>query len=161
PPAPRGVPQIEVSFDLDANGICHVSARDKMTQKEQKITIQSSGGLSDAEVERMVKEAEANVERDRIKKEAIEVKNNADSLIYSTEKSLSEHKDKIGAEVVESVQKAINDTKKTMETETDPEKLKAAVETLQQAAMKIGEAVYKSSGSSEKKDDKTKDAETQ
>jgi molecular chaperone DnaK len=166
PPAPRGVPQIEVSFDLDANGICHVSARDKMTMKEQKITIQSSGGLSDAEVERMVKEAEQNAERDRIKKEAIEVKNNADSLIYSTEKSLKEHQDKIPADVVETVQKAINDTKKAVETEQDPEKLKAAVETLQQAAMKIGEAVYKTSGSqggasedANKEQKDTKDAE--
>lgn len=168
PPAPRGVPQIEVSFDLDANGICHVSARDKMTQKEQKITIQSSGGLSDAEVERMVKEAEANAEKDKNKKEAIELKNNADSLIYSTEKSLKEHKDKIPQDVADQVQKAINDTRKTVESEQDPAKLKAAVDGLQAAAMKIGEAVYKTSGSGasssngeEKKEggDKTKDAE--
>jgi len=164
PPAPRGVPQIEVSFDLDANGICHVSARDKMTGKEQKITIQSSGGLSDAEVERMVKEAEANAERDRVRKEMIEVKNNADSLIYSTEKSLREHKDKLPQEVVDTVQKSIDETKKLAESEsTDPETLKKAVDELQANAMKIGEAIYKSgaAGSSsegEKKDD-TKDAE--
>jgi molecular chaperone DnaK (HSP70) len=165
PPAPRGVPQIEVSFDLDANGICHVSARDKMTSKEQKITIQSSGGLSDAEVERMVKEAEANAERDRNRKEAIELKNNADSLIYSTDKSLNEHKDKIPQATADEVSKAINDTKKIIEAETDPVKLKAAVDALQTAAMKIGEAVYKSAGSQQggeakqENGDKTKDAE--
>ena len=166
PPAPRGVPQIEVSFDLDASGICHVSARDKMTSKEQKITIASQGGLSDAEVERMVKEAEQNADRDRIRKEAIEVINNGNSLVYSTEKSLKEHKDKIPANVADDVQKSINDTKKAIESETDPAKLKAAVDALQAAAMKIGEAIYKtgaSAGASEepKKEegDKTKDAE--
>jgi len=163
PPAPRGVPQIEVSFDLDANGICHVSARDKMTQKEQKITIASSGGLSDAEVERMVKEAEANADRDRQRKEAIEIKNNAESLIYSTEKSLREHKDKIPQDVHDQVLKQINDTKAIVEKEQDPTALKTSVDALQAAAMKIGEAVYKSgaSGASqegEKKED-VKDAD--
>jgi molecular chaperone DnaK len=144
PPAPRGVPQIEVSFDLDANGICHVSARDKMTQKEQKITIASSGGLSDSEVERMVKEAEMNADRDRARKETIEVKNNAESLIHSTEKSLREHKDKVPQDVQDAVQKQINDTRTAMEKETDATALKASVDALQAAAMKIGEAVYKS-----------------
>merc|ERR1711988_2089084 len=98
PPAPRGVPQIEVSFDIDANGIVNVSAKDKGTGKEQNIVIQSSGGLSDDDIERMVQEAEANAEADAKKKEVIELKNEADSLVYSTEKSLSEYRDKLEAE---------------------------------------------------------------
>lgn len=166
PMAPRGVPQIEVSFDLDASGICHVSARDKMTGKEQKITIASQGGLSDAEVDRMVKEAESNADRDRMKKEAIEVKNNGDSLVYSTEKSLKEHKEKIPQTVADEVEKAIKDTKNALESESDPAKLKSAVDALQAAAMKIGEAIYKTGGASSSSEepkkegeDKTKDAE--
>ena len=174
PPAPRGVPQIEVTFDIDANGIVHVTAKDKMTGKEQNITIQSSGGLSDSEVERMVREAESNAEKDKSKREIIETKNNADSLIYSTEKSLREHKDKIPADVTQQVEKEITALKNAMESEEDPAKLKAKVDALQQTAMKIGEAVYKgasSSGSSsgsgsesssqdgKKKDDNTVDAE--
>ena len=148
PPAPRGVPQIEVTFDIDANGIVHVTARDKMTGKEQMITIQSSGGLSDSEVERMVREAEANAEKDRTKREMIETKNSAESLIYSTDKSLKEHKEKIPADVVKSVEAEIKALRDAVETESSPEKLKAKVDSLQQAAMKIGEAVYKQSSSS-------------
>jgi len=174
PPAPRGVPQIEVTFDIDANGIVHVTAKDKMTGKEQNITIQSSGGLSDTEVERMVREAESNAEKDKQKREIIETKNNADSLIYSTEKSLREHKDKIPADVTQQVEKEIAALKTAMESETDPSKLKSKVDALQQTAMKIGEAVYKGAGSSSgssgsgsgeagqggaKKDDNTVDAE--
>ena len=174
PPAPRGVPQIEVTFDIDANGIVHVTAKDKMTGKEQNITIQSSGGLSDSEVEKMVREAEANAEKDKSKKELIETKNTADSVIYSTEKSLKEHKDKIPADVTAQVEKEIAALRSALESEQDPEQLKQKVDALQQAAMKIGEAVYKggqsggggaSSSSSDstsggaKGDEKTVDAE--
>ena len=132
------------------------------TGKEQQITIQSSGGLSDADIEKMVRDAEANQENDRKAREIIETKNNADSLIYSTEKSLKEHKEKIGAEVTQQVEKEIASLRAALESETDPEKLKAKVDELQKAAMKIGEAVYKgasSSSSSDSKDDKTVDAE--
>ena len=176
PPAPRGVPQIEVTFDIDANGIVHVTAKDKMTGKEQNITIQSSGGLSDSEVEKMVREAETNAEKDKQKRDFIEAKNTADSVIYSTEKSLKEHKDKIPADVAQQVEREIAAVRQAIENEKDPERLKSRVDALQQAAMKIGEAVYKggsggsaggSGGSSggdkpageEKKDDKTVDAE--
>jgi molecular chaperone DnaK len=148
PPAPRGVPQIEVTFDIDANGIVHVSAKDIQTKKEQNITIQSSGGLSDAEIEKMVRDAESNAEKDRKRRELIETKNNADSLLYSTEKSLREHKDKIPAEVASAVEKELASVRTAVESETDPDVLKAKVDSLQQAAMKIGESIYKNSGSS-------------
>ena len=161
-----------MTFDIDANGIVHVTAKDKMTGKEQNITIQSSGGLSDAEVEKMVREAENNAEKDKQKREFIETKNTADSVLYSTEKSLKEHKDKIPADVTALVEKEIQSLRSAIETETDPEKLKAKVDSLQQAAMKIGEAVYKggssggsggssggAAGGEEKKDEKTVDAE--
>jgi len=162
PPAPRGIPQIEVIFDIDANGIVHVTAKDKMTGKEQQITIQSSGGLSDADIEKMVRDAEANQENDRKARELIETKNNADSLIYSTEKSLKEHREKIGNDVAQQVEKEIAALRSALESESDPDKLKAKVDDLQKAAMKIGEAVYKgasSSSSSDSKDEKTVDAE--
>jgi molecular chaperone DnaK len=143
-PAARGTPQVEVTFDIDANGIVNVSARDKSTGKEQQITIQSSGGLSDSEIENMIKDAEAHSEADKVKKDVIELKNNASSLVYSTEKSLSEHKDKITSNEAEAVEKAIADVKEVMESESvTPEDLKERVDALQQAAMKIGEAVYK------------------
>jgi chaperone protein DnaK len=162
PPAPRGHPQIEVTFDIDANGIVNVSARDKMTGKEQQITIRSSGGLSDEEVERMVKEAEANAENDKKKKEFIETQNTASSLIHSTEKSLAEHKDKVDAETIKLVEDAIKDVQGALESQ-DGDLLKEKTDALQQAAMKIGEAVYKQGGSSSgeeaKTEDKTHDAE--
>jgi len=145
PPAPRGTPQIEVTFDIDANGIVNVTARDKATGREQAITIQSSGGLSDAEVEQMVADAEANAAKDKQAKEMIEGRNNADSLIYSTEKSLNEHKDKLETTVVASVEAAIKDVKEAMERD-NPDDLKTKVDALQQVAMKIGEAIYKSPG---------------
>jgi molecular chaperone DnaK len=164
-PAPRGVPQIEVSFDIDANGIVNVTARDNATGKEQNIVIQSSGGLSEDDIERMVHEAEANAEADKARKESIEVKNEADSLVYQTEKTLSEHKDKLGDEEVDAVEKAIADVKAAAETD-DVADIKAKVESLQQASMKIGEAIYKQqssesgdAASDDKKDENVHDAE--
>jgi len=142
PPAPRGKPQIEVTFDIDANGIVNVSARDKGTGKEQNIQIRSSGGLSDAEVEEMVKAAEQHAEADKNKKEFIEQKNTAESLIYNTEKSLGEHKEKISAEVTTQIETAVKECKEALENEGDVENLKAKVDALQQASMKIGESVY-------------------
>eukprot|EP00742_Colponemidia_sp_Colp-10_P000610 GILJ01000668.1.p1 GENE.GILJ01000668.1~~GILJ01000668.1.p1 ORF type:complete len:480 (-),score=133.21 GILJ01000668.1:183-1457(-) len=147
PPSPRGVPQIEVTFDIDANGIVNVSARDKATGKEQQITIQSSSGLSKNDIERMVNDAERYKAEDTKRKEMVEAKNEADSLIYSTEKSLSEHKDKISADVTELVNNAIKETKDALE-KNELEGLKTAVTNLQQAAVKIGEAIYKGAGSS-------------
>lgn len=146
PPAPRGTPQIEVTFDIDANGIVNVSARDKATGREQQITIQSSGGLSDAEVEQMVRDSEANAEADKRRKELIERKNAADSLIYSSEKSLSEYKDKIDEETYKSIDEGIKDLRSSLETEEDPDKLREKTDALQQLVMKIGENVYKGSG---------------
>merc|ERR1712178_521181 len=107
PPAPRGVPQIEVTFDIDANGIVNVSAKDKATNKEQQITIQSSGGLSDADIDQMVRDAESFAAADKAKKELIDAKNEADTLLYSSERSLNEHKDKLPADVVSQIQEAI------------------------------------------------------
>jgi molecular chaperone DnaK len=146
PPAPRGSPQIEVTFDIDANGIVNVSARDKATGKEQQITIQSSGGLSDSEIDQMVKDGEAHAEADKLKKKLIELRNTADSLIYSTENSLKEHKDKLTEEQVNAVNESISDLQANLQEE-DADKLQEKVDALQQAAMKIGEAVYKQGGS--------------
>jgi len=143
PPAPRGVPQIEVTFDIDANGIVNVSAKDKATGKEQQITIQSSGGLSDAEIEHMIKQAEEHADADRIRKELSETRNNADSLVYTTEKSLTEHKSNLPADVITEVEGAISKVKGLQDSE-DLEGLKAACDDLQKASMKIGEAIYKS-----------------
>eukprot|EP00937_MAST-01D_sp_MAST-1D-sp2_P002786 g2786.t1 len=145
PPAPRGVPQIEVAFDIDANGIVNVSASDKATGKEQNIVIQSSGGLSDDEIERMVQEAEANKEADEKRKAGIEAKNDGDALVYSTEKSLSEHGDKLEAADKDAVEKQIADLKAALEGD-DVDDIKAKTEALQQGAMKIGEAMYKDAG---------------
>ena len=145
PPAPRGVPQIEVSFDIDANGIVNVDAMDKATGKKQNIVIQSSGGLSDDEIERMVQEAEANKAADEERKAAIEAKNDGDALVYSTEKSLSEHGDKLEADDKAAVEQQIADLKAALESD-NVEEIKAKTEALQQAAMKIGEAMYKDAG---------------
>ncbi|MDF3047042.1 MAG: dnaK [Candidatus Midichloriaceae bacterium] len=141
-PAPRGMPQIEVTFDVDANGIMHVSAKDKSTGKEQKITIQSSGGLSKEEIEKMVKDAEAHQRDDAERKELIEAKNKADSLVYSVEKSLSEHADKIPAAEKEEVEKAIAAVKEVMQGENKAS-IESATEELSKASMKIGEHIYK------------------
>ncbi|CAL7963419.1 chaperone protein DnaK [Alphaproteobacteria bacterium] len=145
PPAQRGLPQIEVMFDVDANGILHVSARDKATGKEQKITIQSSGGLTEEEIKHMVKEAEENVESDDRRKILIEAKNYADSTIYSTEKSLKEYGDKVPATEKSKIEDAIADLKKSMESE-NPEEIKSKTEILMQLTMHIGQAVYGSPG---------------
>jgi molecular chaperone DnaK len=143
PPAPRGTPQIEVTFDIDANGIVNVSAKDKGTGKEQKIQIQASGGLSEEEIQKMVKEAEANKEADKKKRESVDARNQADSLVFSTEKSLKEHGDKISADEKKAIENGIADLKKSLEG-TDVEDVKKKTQSLIQVSMKLGEAVYKS-----------------
>jgi molecular chaperone DnaK len=143
PPAPRGMPQIEVTFDIDANGIVEVGAKDKGTGKEQKITIQASGGLSDDEVEAMVKEAEENSEADKERKELIEAKNQAESLIHSTEKAMEEHKDKVDPTTIEAIELAIVALNDDLETE-EAGKIKSGIQNVTEAAMKLGEAIYKS-----------------
>ena len=142
PPAPRGMPQIEVTFDIDANGIVNVGAKDKATGKEQAIRIQASGGLSDADIEQMVKDAEMHAADDRARKEAVETRNQADSLIYTTEKNLAEYGDKVPAEEKAGIEEAIAALRTAMEGE-DVEDIGAKSETLAQAAMKLGEAMYK------------------
>ncbi len=151
PPASRGTPQIEVTFDIDANGIVSVSAKDKGTGKEQKIQIQASGGLTEEEIQKMVKEAEANKEEDKKKREAIDARNQADSIIFSTEKSLKEHGDKVTEEEKKAIETGIVDLKKSLEGE-DTEEVKKKTQDLIQVSMKLGEAVYKS----QQKDSTTK-----
>ena len=143
PPASRGTPQIEVTFDIDANGIVSVSAKDKGTGKEQKIQIQASGGLTDEEIQTMVKEAEANKESDKKKRETVDVRNQADSIIFSTEKSLKEHGDKITEEEKKAIETGILDLKNSLKG-TDTEEVKKKTQDLVQTSMKLGEAVYKS-----------------
>ena len=143
PPASRGTPQIEVTFDIDANGIVSVSAKDKGTGKEQKIQIQASGGLTDEEIQTMVKEAEANKESDKNKREAVDARNQADSIIFSTEKSLKEHGDKISEEEKKAIEDGISALKDVLKG-TDTEEIKKKTQDLVQASMKLGEAVYKS-----------------
>jgi len=144
PPAPRGMPQIEVTFDIDANGIVSVSAKDKGTNKEQKITIQASGGLSDEDIENMVKEAEANAEADKERRELVEAKNQAESLIHSTEKSMEEHSDKVDPSTIEAIELAIAALKDELEND-NAEKIKSGIQNVTEAAMKLGEAIYKAS----------------
>ena len=153
-PAPRGVPQIEVTFDIDANGIVNVSAKDKGTGKEQKIQIQASGGLSDEEIEKMVKDAEANKEADKKKRESVDVRNQADTLIHSTEKNLKDHGSKISDAEKKLIEDGSNALKDSLKGE-DIEDIKKKTETLVQASMKLGEAIYKSQQS--KKPDSDKD----
>ena len=141
PSAPRGVPQIEVAFDIDANGITHVSAKDLATGKEQSIVIKSSGGLGEEEVEKMVKDAESHAEEDKKKKEAIEAHNQLDSLIYTTEKSLKDHGDKIDSSEKSKIQSALDEAKKALEA-NDIEQMKKTSESLQQAAHKLAEVMY-------------------
>ncbi|BAI81562.1 molecular chaperone DnaK [Deferribacter desulfuricans SSM1] len=142
PPAPRGVPQIEVTFDIDANGILSVSAKDLGTGKEQSIRITPSSGLTEEEIERMVKEAEMHAEEDKKKRELVELRNQADTLIYSTEKSLKEHGDKVDAATKEEIEKALDELKKVQSGE-DAEAIKAAIEKLTSVSHKLAEAIYK------------------
>ncbi|MCD7058459.1 molecular chaperone DnaK [Pelagibacterium xiamenense] len=142
PSAPRGVPQIEVTFDIDANGIVNVSAKDKGTGKEQQIRIQASGGLSDEDIEKMVKEAEANAEADKKRRELVEAKNQAESLVHSTEKSLEEHGDKVTEEVKAEIETAIAEAKTALEGD-NAEAISEKTNALAQASMKLGEAMYK------------------
>jgi len=142
PPAPRGIPQIEVTFDIDANGIVSVSAKDKGTNKEQKITIQASGGLSDSDIDKMIKEAEENAEADKARRELVEAKNQAEGLIHGTEKSVAEHGKLVDPTTVEAIGLSIKTLKEAMEGE-DPERIRARAQDLTEAAMKLGEAIYK------------------
>ncbi len=142
PPAPRGMPQIEVTFDIDANGIVSVSAKDKGTGKEQKITIQASGGLSDDDIEKMVKDAEENAEADKARKELVEAKNQAESLVHATEKSIEEHGDKVDPSTVEAIELAVAALKDELESD-NADKIKSGIQNVTEAAMKLGEAIYK------------------
>ncbi|MFC7702709.1 molecular chaperone DnaK [Plastorhodobacter daqingensis] len=142
PPAPRGMPQIEVTFDIDANGIVSVSAKDKGTGKSQNITIQASGGLSDEDIEKMVRDAEANAEADKQRRELVETRNQAESLIHSTRKSMEEHGDKVDPSTIEAIELAIGALEETLEKD-DAGKIKGAIHNLTEAAMRLGEAIYK------------------
>ncbi len=142
-PAPRGMPQIEVTFDIDANGIVQVSAKDKGTGKEHQIRIQASGGLSDADIEKMVKDAEANAESDKKRREAVEAKNQAESLVHSSEKSLKDYGDKVSADDRKAIEDAIAALKTAVEaSEPDAEDIKAKTNTLMEVSMKLGQAIY-------------------
>lgn len=163
PPAPRGVPQIEVSFDIDADGILNVSGKDKGTGKEQNIVIRSSGGLSEEDIEKMVRDAEANAEADAKRRQTIEAKNEIDSLIYSTQKSLDEHGKKLDDAVKSEVEKALSAAREVTDSDS-LETIKGKIEALNQASLKIGQAIYgqqkaSAEGEEEKKDDNTVDAE--
>jgi molecular chaperone DnaK len=173
PPAPRGVPQVEVTFDIDANGIVNVSAKDLGTGKEQQITITASSGLSEDEINNMVNDAEAHAEDDKQKREAVEVRNQADSMIYQTEKLLNEHREKIPASDVSTIEDAIKQTKEAVEA-NDVERMRSAIENLTQASHKMAEVMYQQAGGqagpgaepgagpqpgSEKQDDDVVDAE--
>ena len=145
-PAPRGLPQIEVSFDIDANGVVKVSAKDKATNKEQQIRIQSSGGLSEEEIKKMMRDAEDNASSDKVRKELIEAKNQADSLIYETEKSLREHGDKVDSAIKNSIEEDLKNLKENVaKSDASAEEIKKSTESLMQNSMKLGEAIYKNS----------------
>merc|ERR1712238_512688 len=163
PPAPRGVPQIEVSFDIDADGILTVSGKDKGTGKEQNIIIKSSGGLSEDDIAQMVRDAESNAESDAKRRKLIEAKNDIDSLIYSTEKSLLDNGDKLDEDIKKDIEKAISEAKEVKDGE-DLEIISTKKEALSQASMKIGEAIYKAQQTDVKEDgaaagDEAQDAE--
>ena len=142
PPAPRGVPQVEVTFDIDANGIVNVSAKDKGTGKEQQIKIQASGGLNEEEIEKMVKEAEANAESDKKKRETVDVKNQADTMVHSAEKNLKEFGDKVSDQEKNAIENDIKTLKEAISSD-EIEKIKSGLEALTQSSMKLGEAMYK------------------
>jgi molecular chaperone DnaK len=156
PPAPRGMPQIEVTFDIDANGIVNVSAKDKATGKEQQIRIQASGGLSEADIQKMVKDAEANAAEDKKRREAVDAKNHADALVHSTEKALAEHGSKVEEPERRAIEDAVSDLKEALKGD-DAEAIKAKSNTLAQASMKLGEAMYKQQAESDAAKDAAKD----
>ncbi|SHG34837.1 molecular chaperone DnaK [Bradyrhizobium erythrophlei] len=156
PPSPRGMPQIEVTFDIDANGIVNVSAKDKATGKEQQIRIQASGGLSEADIQKMVKDAEANAAEDKKRREAVDAKNHADALVHSTEKALAEHGSKIPETDRRAIEDAVSDLKEALKGD-DAEAIKAKTNTLAQASMKLGEAMYKQQAESDAAKDAAKD----
>ncbi|BAL73384.1 molecular chaperone DnaK [Bradyrhizobium cosmicum] len=156
PPAPRGMPQIEVTFDIDANGIVNVSAKDKATAKEQQIRIQASGGLSEADIDKMVKDAEANAAADKQRREAVDAKNHADALVHSTEKALAEHGSKVAETERRAIEDAVSDLKEALKGD-DAEAIKAKTQTLAQASMKLGEAMYTQQAEADAKKDAAKD----
>ena len=152
PPAPRGMPQVEVTFDIDANGIVSVSAKDKGTGKEQKITIQASGGLSEADIEEMVKDAEENAEVDKARKELVEARNQAESLVQTTEKSVKEHGDKVDPSTVEAIELAVTALRNELESD-NIDKIKSGIQNVSDAAMRLGEAIYKAESEAEEAND--------
>ncbi len=156
PPAPRGMPQIEVTFDIDANGIVNVSAKDKATGKEQQIRIQASGGLSEADIDKMVKDAEANAAADKLRREAVDAKNHADALVHSTEKALAEHGSKVAETERRAIEDAVSDLKEALKG-NDAEAIKTKTNTLAQASMKLGEAMYKQQAEADAAKDAAKD----
>jgi molecular chaperone DnaK len=156
PPSPRGMPQIEVTFDIDANGIVNVSAKDKATGKEQQIRIQASGGLSEADIQKMVKDAEANAAEDKKRREAVDAKNHADALVHSTEKALAEHGSKVEESERRAIEDAVSDLKEALKGD-DAEAIKAKTNTLAQASMKLGEAMYKQQAEADAAKDAAKD----
>ncbi|MGA8900039.1 molecular chaperone DnaK [Bradyrhizobium sp.] len=156
PPAPRGMPQIEVTFDIDANGIVNVSAKDKATGKEQQIRIQASGGLSESDIDKMVKDAEANAAEDKKRREAVDAKNHADALVHSTEKALAEHGSKVADTERRAIEDAVSDLKEALKGD-DAEAIKAKSNTLAQASMKLGEAMYKQQAEADAAKDAAKD----
>jgi molecular chaperone DnaK len=156
PPSPRGMPQIEVTFDIDANGIVNVSAKDKATGKEQQIRIQASGGLSESDIQKMVKDAEANAAEDKKRREAVDAKNHADALVHSTEKALAEHGSKVEESERRAIEDAVSDLKEALKGD-DAEAIKAKTNTVAQASMKLGEAMYKQQAEADAKRDAAKD----
>jgi len=148
PPAPRGVPQIEVTYDIDANGIVHVSAKDKATGKDQSITIQGSGGLSQADIEKMVKQADEMKEADKARREGIEVRNQADATLYETEKSLNEHRSKISENVAKEVEESLQGLRDAI-AQNDTARMKEGIDRVKNGAMKIGQAMYSSQSGSQ------------
>jgi molecular chaperone DnaK len=156
PPAPRGMPQIEVTFDIDANGIVNVSAKDKATGKEQQIRIQASGGLSETDIDKMVKDAEANAAEDKKRREAVDAKNHADALVHSTEKALAEHGSKVAETERRAIEDAVSDLKEALKGD-DAEAIKTKSNTLAQASMKLGEAMYKQQAEADAAKDAAKD----
>jgi molecular chaperone DnaK len=156
PPAPRGMPQIEVTFDIDANGIVNVSAKDKATGKEQQIRIQASGGLSEADIQKMVRDAEANAAEDKKRRDAVDARNHADALVHSTEKALAEHGSKVEDSERRAIEDAVSDLKEALKGD-DAETIKAKTNTLAQASMKLGEAMYKQAAESDAAKDAAKD----